>query len=82
MHLDPAFLARLVCPSSKRPLRKATAAELAAVNARIAAGAARTRGGDAVQSPLASALVVEGGEWLYQVREGIPILLTPEAIAL
>jgi len=82
MQLDPALLARLVCPSSKRPLREATPAELAAVNARVASGSARTRGGEVVQSPLPSALVVEGGEWIYPVREGIPILLTPEAIAL
>jgi uncharacterized protein YbaR (Trm112 family) len=80
--IDPAFLGMLVCPSSRQPLREATAAELAAVNRGIAAGAARTRGGTAVGTPLVAGLVPKSGEVIYPIVDGIPILLSAEAIPL
>lgn len=78
--LDPDFLAMLVCPTSREPLRSATDAEVATVNRAIEAGAARNRGGDPVAAPLGQALATSDGAWLYPVRDGIPILLAPEAI--
>lgn len=80
--LDPQLLSILVCPATHRPLHLASAAELAAVNAAIAAGKARTRAGEAVRTPLAAALVVEGGGACYPVQDDIPILLSAEAILL
>ena len=80
--IDPAFLAMLVCPASRQPLREATAAELAAVNRGIAAGAIQTRGGTAVATPLAGGLVPAPGGVIYPIVDGIPILLSAEAIAL
>lgn len=72
----------LVCPRTRQPLRLATAAELAAVNAAITAGSARNRGGDPVDRQLESGLVPTSGEALYPILDGIPILLSAAAIPL
>ena len=78
--INPEFLAMLVCPTSRLPLRVATPAELEEANAAIASGAVRNRGGNPVAAALTGALVTDDGAWLYPVQEGIPILLAPEAI--
>ncbi len=80
--IAPDFLALLVCPATRQPLRQATAPELAAVNAAIAAGTARNRGGAAVDAPLQEGLVTADGTFVYPVRDGIPILLSAEALPL
>lgn len=72
----------LVCPTSRQPLREATTAELAAVNAAITAGSARNRAGNVVEKPMEAGLVPTSGEAVYPILEGIPILLSSEAIPL
>jgi uncharacterized protein YbaR (Trm112 family) len=82
MPIDPEFLAILVCPKTKKKLRAADARELEAVNAAIRAGTARNRGGEAVKEPLQEGLVPDGEPVVYPIQDGIPVLLTQEAIAL
>lgn len=79
--IDPKFLAMLVCPASRQPLREASSAELQALNAAIGQGGVRTRAGATVTVPCQGALVTRDGAWIYPVQEGIPILLSAEAIA-
>ncbi|MFO0277763.1 MAG: hypothetical protein ACK533_10825 [Planctomycetota bacterium] len=78
--IDKEFLGLLVCPSTRKPLREATAAELAAVNAAIQRSAARNRCGAVVAVPWPAALATQDGAWLYPIQDGIPILLTAEAV--
>jgi len=80
--IDSEFLGMLVCPTSRQPLREATAAEVETVNAGIAAGKVRNRAGSAVEKPIDAGLVPADGDVLYPVVEGIPILLSTEAIPL
>ena len=80
--IDPNFLRMLICPGTKQPLRMATAEELARVNRDIAAGTARNRGGALVATPVSEGLVTADGAAFYPVLEGIPILLTSEAVML
>lgn len=80
--IAPEFLAMLVCPATRQPLRAASAQELAAVARAIAAGTARTRGGVAVFEAVTEGLVPQDGAVLYPIRDGIPILLSAEAIVL
>lgn len=78
--IDPEFLAMLVCPTTRQPLREATEAELGKVNDAIATGSVRNRGGSPVAGALQAALGTEDGEWLYPIQDGIPILLAAEAV--
>lgn len=80
--IDPTFLAMLVCPLTKVPLRAASAVELDTVNRAIAGGSVCNRGGAAVTGPCQGALATADGKWLYPIREGIPILLSAEALAV
>jgi uncharacterized protein YbaR (Trm112 family) len=80
--IEPGFLRLLVCPSTRESLREATAAELAAVNAAIAKGGVQTRGGTAVTGSVPAGLVPASGGVLYPIQDGIPILLSGEAIPL
>lgn len=80
--IDPAFLRLLVCPSTHEALREATAEELAALNAAIATGAVQNRGGTKVDASVAEGLVAPRAGVLYPIQDGIPILLTGEAIPL
>ncbi len=80
--IDPDFLRLLVCPNSRQPLREATAAELATVNRAIAAGGVLNRGGTAVTAALVGGLVPRDGSVVYPIQDGIPILLSAEAVPL
>jgi uncharacterized protein YbaR (Trm112 family) len=68
------------CPETRQSLRVADDALLSGLNARIAAGELRNRQADLVSEPLTAALVREDGQWLYPVRDGLPILLSAEAV--
>ena len=80
--MDPEFLKILVCPKTKKPLREATAEELAGVNQAIQQGQAQNDAGEKVEQPLESGLIPEEGNVIYPVQDGIPVLLTSEAIPL
>ena len=80
--IDKDLLEILACPETHQPLREASADELAAVNAKIAAGGAKNVGGNAVEGELEGGLVREDGQVLYPIREEIPVLLVDEGIAL
>ncbi len=80
--MDPEFLKILVCPKTRKPLREATADELSRVNQAIQKGQAKNDAGETVEQPLESGLVPEEGNVIYPVRDGIPVLLTTEAILL
>jgi uncharacterized protein len=80
--IDQDFLGMLVCPATKKPLRLASAAELGAVNDAIRGGKARNRGGTAVTAAWAEALATADGSAIYPIQDGIPILLSAEAVLL
>jgi uncharacterized protein YbaR (Trm112 family) len=82
MPIDSELLSILVCPETGQPVKLADASVLERLNAAIAAGSLRTRGGVPVSRPLQEGLVREDGKVLYPVEDGIPVMLTEDSIEL
>lgn len=80
--LDSELLDILVCPETRRPVRRADEDVLARVNRAIAEGTLVNRGGNRVKAPLHGGLVRDDGRVLYPVRDDIPVMLLDEAIDL
>ena len=80
--VDPELLSMLRSPETHQPLRLANSADLASVNQRIAAGTLKNRGGKPVADSLQAGLIREDGQFIYAIRNDIPIMLIEEAIPL
>jgi uncharacterized protein YbaR (Trm112 family) len=76
------LLALLRCPETMQPLSFASPEQLARVEAGRAADSLRDRAGKPVAEPISEGLVRADGRLLFQVRDGIPILLLDEAVPL
>ncbi len=71
----------LVCPASKQPLRVLESDRLSRLNTLIAESKVVTHAGESVCGQLEAALVREDGNCLYQVRNGIPVMVFDESIS-
>ena len=80
--VDAELLKILVCPEDKTPVTLADDALVAQVNAAVEAGTLTNRGGEKVEEAIDAGLVREDGQYLYPVRDDIPIMLIDEAIPL
>lgn len=80
--IDKELLEVLACPESHQALRLATAQELTGWNAKIAAGGVRNLAGKLVTEKLQGALVREDSRRYYPIKDGIPVLLIDEGVAL
>jgi uncharacterized protein YbaR (Trm112 family) len=74
------FLAMLRCPENRSSLAEADAALVQRLNAAVAAGALRNKGGEIVARSLEGGLVRADGAIVYPVFDGIPVLLIDEGI--
>lgn len=72
----------LVCPEDRTPVHRAEQDLIDRLNESIRAGELKTREGELVLDLLEEGLIREDGAVLYPVREGIPIMLVSESIAL
>lgn len=79
---DTSLLDILCCPETRGKLKLASDECLVALNQSIAAGTLKNMAGEKVSESLSEALVTEDGSRVYPVREGIPVLLSYEAILL
>lgn len=80
--ITPESLQLLRCPETLQRLQIATAAEVADIQQRIAAGSVTNRSGKPVAEPIDGALIREDRKILYPVRMNIPVLLIEEGIPL
>lgn len=80
--ISQELLEILVCPENHLPVTLADEALVARVNAAIATGSLKNRGGEPVTESVDGGLVREDGAWLYPIREEIPVMLVDEALPL
>lgn len=82
MTLDRAVLDILCCPLTHMPLEKLSSEPLARLNQSIAARTVKNESKQILAESLDAALVTRDGKLAYPVRDGIPVLLIDQAIAL
>ncbi len=80
--ISPDLLAILCCPETHQDLKPADTDLVEKINQQIAKGQVRNRGGQTVQEKIDAGLVRADGQWLYPVRQDIPVMLIDEAIPL
>jgi uncharacterized protein YbaR (Trm112 family) len=80
--VDPGLLKILCCPETHQPVSEADARLVADLNGRIAGGSVKNRAGKTVGDKLEGGLVRQDRQVLFPIRNGIPIMLSEEAIPL
>jgi uncharacterized protein YbaR (Trm112 family) len=79
--LNPQLLALLVCPETHQDVALASVEEIALLNDAIRRGDVRTVKGNPVSQPVEGALIREDRAIAYPIRDGIPVMLSAEALA-
>jgi len=82
MAIDQQLLDILACPETKEPVSLADETLLAKINAAIEAGNLHNRAGEKIKEKIDGGLVREDKEYLYPIRDEIPIMLIDEGIPL
>jgi uncharacterized protein len=80
--LNSELLALLVCPETHQDVLMATPDEIAQINEAIRLGQVRTAAGNAVKDPVEGALVRTDRTIAYPIRDGIPVMLVDEGLAI
>ena len=80
--LDAELLALLVCPETHQDVTLATPGEIALLNEAIREGQVRTAGGNPVDQPVEAALIRADRAVAYPIRDGIPVMLVAEGLAI
>lgn len=81
--IDKRLLDIVVCPDTKKALKFAENSLIEKINGMIELGKLKNRADNLVDKKIDGGLItIEQGEYLYPIREEIPILLIDESIAL
>ena len=80
--IHPELLEILCCPETRQPVREAPEALVDSLNRAIRNGSLKVPAGGEQAGVLDGGLVREDGKFLYPVRNGIPIMLVEERIAI
>ncbi|HHY85003.1 MAG TPA: hypothetical protein GYA07_05645 [Verrucomicrobia bacterium] len=80
--MDAELLKILCCPETHQNLALAEPALIQQLNQRIASGELRNRAGQPVKETFEGGLIRSDGQYLYPIRQQIPVMLIEEAIPL
>lgn len=80
--IDKQLLDILVCPETKEPVSLADDEVVAKINEKIQTGELTDRGGEQVTEPISGGLIRNDRQYMYMIREDIPIMLIEKAIPL
>jgi uncharacterized protein len=78
--INSELLKILCCPETHQGLRPGEPALIARLNQQIAAGTLKNRGGQLVNDEIDGGLMRADGQFLYPIRQDIPVMLVDEAI--
>ena len=80
--IDKELLEILVCPETGEPLEEAGREIIERLNELVELGTLVDRSGERISEKIEEGLICRGGEYLYPVRENIPILLLENSILI
>lgn len=80
--VDPELLAILRCPESLQPVRLADDSVVRRLQDQARQGSLQNLQGEKVAADFEALLLREDGKRAYLVRDGIPVMLIDEALAL
>lgn len=80
--VDPELLAILRCPESLQPVRLADDSVVRRLQDQARQGSLQNLQGEKVAADFEALLLREDGKRAYLVRDGIPVMLIDEAVAL
>lgn len=80
--IDPELLKMMCCPETHQPLTLAPSALVERLNTAIQQKQLRNRNGQPILEIIDGGLLREDGQFLYPIRQSIPIMLIEEAIPI
>lgn len=81
MPVDRKLLEILCCPVTRIPVERLPPAKLQIVNDAIREGRLKFADGTPVEAEISEALITANGTTIYQVEDGIPLMLEDRSIA-